>query len=79
MTLLNDLERLLPEMVVAAQEIIDEWTQDEEGIDEVLGTGGVCDEIASAILYVLDKNIDVKATFGAPEGEDHEWVYQNRQ
>lgn len=72
--LLNDLLRLRPQIAKAAQQVVDEWSPDEEGIDEVYGSGGVCDEVAQAIIGVIYDNLDVEATCGSQPGEDHEWV-----
>lgn len=69
------LNALRPQMAAAAQRVIDEWEQDEEGLDPELGAGGVCDRIAGALMDVIYERIDgVEADFGAPEGHDHEWV-----
>ncbi len=71
----EQLNRLRPEIANAAQRVIDEWDQNEEGFDEVFGSGGACDEISSEIINIIyDKIPEVEAVFGAPEGEDHEWV-----
>lgn len=36
-----------------AQAIYNDWQQDEEGFDDCYGSGGICDEIADAIVNVL--------------------------
>lgn len=70
-----ELERLRPELAVAAQRIVDEWEQDEEGMDPELGGGGICDRVAYAMLETLYERLDgIEADLGAPEGHDHEWV-----
>jgi hypothetical protein len=75
MSLKQKLESLRPELARAAQQVIDEWEQDEEGIDPELGAGGVCDRIADAMLGAMYDRIEgIEAAFGAPEGHDHEWV-----
>ncbi len=38
-----------------AQAIYDAWEQDEEGFDEVYGGGGICDDIAGALVDALQE------------------------
>ena len=47
------LRSQLPFIVAAAQVVYDEWSQDEEGYDEEVGSGGICDGIAEAMVDVL--------------------------
>jgi hypothetical protein len=58
----------------AAQKIYDSWTQDEEGLNEELGHGGICQDIADAISYVLTTNGYEAATVSAQIGEQHVWA-----
>lgn len=51
---LADVMLLRGAMAAAAQRVYDEWQQDEEGVDEDLGTGGICDGVAEAMQGVLD-------------------------
>lgn len=45
---------LAPAICAEAQRLYDEWEQDAEGIDEVYGNGGICEQIAQhAIAGVL--------------------------
>jgi hypothetical protein len=75
MSLQDDLERLKPALADAAQKVVDEWQQDEEGIDPELGHGGVCDRVAEAMLDTIYSYLqDVDGTFGSFGGEDHEWI-----
>jgi len=55
-SLKNSLERLVPQLIVAAQEVYDMWEQDENGYSEEYGSGGICDNIAIAICDVLSNN-----------------------
>lgn len=65
------LKSLFPLFVQAAQKVYDEWEQDEEGVDEVLGTGGICQDIAAAICDVMnDHGIDC-STVSQAVGEQH--------
>lgn len=44
---------MAPEIVAAAQTEVDAWEQDENGVDEILGTGGVCGFVADRMSEVL--------------------------
>jgi len=73
-SLRTKLEALRPQMAQAAQVIYDEWEQDEEGIDEVFGGGGPCDQISQALMNVIITNIpEVDITDGGQDGDDHAW------
>lgn len=70
--LLEKLERLRPKMAAAAQVVYDDWNQDEDGFDEDVGGGGICDQIAGAIgVVVLSKIRGVDITEGGQDGDDH--------
>lgn len=56
MKTLSQLKNLTPEFLQAAQVTYDEWDQNEEGFDEELGYGGICQDIASAIASVCNQN-----------------------
>lgn len=48
------------DLALAAQRVYDAWAQDEHGVDEDLGTGGICQDVAAAMAGVLDEaGIDV--------------------
>lgn len=49
------LEALRPQLAAKAQERYDNWNQDEEGHDEVMGVGGICHEIAELFGEVFSK------------------------
>lgn len=75
MGLKEELERLRPNLAAAAQRIVDEWEQDEEGLDPDLGSGGVCDRISDALGDVIFGEVDgVNVTEGGWEGDDHAWI-----
>lgn len=44
------------ELAAAAQEVYNAWEQDEEGNDEEYGGGGICHDIADAMVGVLDRH-----------------------
>lgn len=59
-------------MAKAAQKVYDQWVQNAEGIDEVYGAGGICDDISEAIGGVVAENISgVNFTDGGSDGDDH--------
>jgi hypothetical protein len=51
-----EIKALIPKFLEAAQEVYDEWEQDENGYDFMHGTGGICDSIADAILDVVTEH-----------------------
>lgn len=65
---------LLPALASAAQRAYDEWDQNDEGIDEVLGPGGVCQDVAENMADVLvSKGIEAQ-TVSAAVGDQHVYV-----
>lgn len=48
----RDAARLL---IGAAQAVLDDWVQDEDGLDPELGAGGACQDIASAMAGTLSE------------------------
>lgn len=70
----QSLVKLRPQMAIAAQNVYDNWVQDED--DEYNG-GGICQDIAEAISNVVNNNysgnFDV-GTVSAQCGEQHVWV-----
>lgn len=67
------IEQLKPAIARAAQDIYDAWDQDEEGVDEAYGTGGICDEIASQIGSLLIED-GWEIVDGGWDGDDHAFV-----
>jgi hypothetical protein len=62
-------------MAVAAQAVVDAWEQDEDGVDEELGTGGVCDRVTDAMRTVIASALpDVDIQDGGQEGDDHAFL-----
>lgn len=56
------LKSISPEIANVAQKVYDEWKQDEEGNDEEYGGGGICHDIADAIVEVLSNhNIEAQS------------------
>jgi hypothetical protein len=69
-----ELKALRPEIATAAQRVYDEWAQDEEGLDEELGAGGICHLIADDVVGLLSREGFDAATVSAQVGEQHVWV-----
>ena len=66
---------LRPEMARAVQRVYDDWEHDEEGCDDELGAGGICDRVAEALASVINMRIaDVETRDGGADGDDHAWV-----
>lgn len=40
-------------LVAAAQAVLDDWVQDADGYDEILGHGGACQDVAAAMAETL--------------------------
>lgn len=50
---IHTARRLAPALAAAAQKVYDAWAQDEDGFDEALGSGGICQDIAEGLARVL--------------------------
>jgi hypothetical protein len=75
LSLLQKLNKLRSKLASAAQEILNEWVQDEEGLDEVFGGGGPCDRISEMMANVIGHAIDdAEILDGGHEGDDHAWL-----
>lgn len=77
--LYTELLQLRPEMAAAAQKVYDEWKQDEEGVDEEVGCGGICDQVDRAIGDVIAASVGgVEFSEGGADGDDHAWTIAHR-
>lgn len=75
MRLKERLEAIRREISEAAQKVLDEWVQDEEGMDEDLGAGGACDRVSEAVTdAVYERLEDVSVTEGGHPGDDHAYI-----
>jgi len=56
------------QLAQAAQIVYDQWSQDTDGNDEELGAGGICDEIANMLIYVLNSHgiFDIQTQYNEP-------------
>lgn len=57
-----------------AQKVYDDWAQDDEGYDEELGSGGICQDIAGEISGKLNEMGYDATTVSAQVGEQHVWT-----
>jgi hypothetical protein len=75
MRTINDLISLSHRLAAAGQQEYDVWTQDEEGYDEELGSGGICHLIADRMVGILsDEGFEAVSTHSEGIGENHVWV-----
>jgi hypothetical protein len=75
MRTINDLISLSHRLAAAGQQEYDVWTQDEEGYDEELGSGGICHLIADRMVGTLsDEGFEAVSTHSEGIGENHVWV-----
>jgi hypothetical protein len=79
-----ELMRLRGAMAKAAQAVYDDWEQDDEGFDCELGSGGVCDQIASALWATIDnkvKGVPFQIRDGGQDGDNHAYllVYNDKE
>lgn len=69
------LEALRDEFARVAQEEYDAWQPDEEGIDEDVCAGGICDQVARRIAEtIVGSYEDAEVIDGGQEGDDHAWT-----
>ena len=62
------------ELAKVAQSVYDAWKQDADGMDEELGAGGICQDIADEMASHLN-SVGLEAVPVAAEiGEQHVWV-----
>jgi hypothetical protein len=59
------------ELAAAAQSVYDDWLQDEDGIDEVYGGGGICHDVADGFVSLLSDNGVDAISVQAAVGENH--------
>lgn len=76
--LFRRLDAVRSQFAVRAQEIYDQWEQDENGEDFTYGTGGICDAIVNNFTAVVVNapwaTDDVRCLDGGQDGDDHAWL-----
>jgi len=70
----DTLFSLKSKLAHSAQEVYDEWEQDENGYCDILGEGGICQDIADAMADVLINNGIECGTVSQESGEQHVYV-----
>lgn len=66
------IHALRPKLAAEAQKHYDDWAQDEDGVDEEYGEGGICDHISDGLSSVLHQHIgNINITDGGADGDDH--------
>jgi hypothetical protein len=74
--LYKKLQSIRLQIAQAAQKVYDGWYQDEAGFDEMYGGGGICHDIADAIVGVIYDHIPsvIAGTVNPSCGENHVWT-----
>ena len=70
----QSLSNIKTELASAAQKVYDEWNQDDNGEDDMLGGGGICQDIADAMANILSNHGIECATVSQTVGEQHVYV-----
>lgn len=73
-SLRDRLMALRPAIAAAAQRVYDAWDQNEEGIDDDLGGGGICDAISQEIAAIVSSVKGAEVRDGGWEGDDHAYL-----
>lgn len=73
----TELKSYAEDLSGLAQGEYEAWQQDEEGMCDELGQGGICDAISSKFgEYLSDKGFDIMD--GGHEGDDHAYIYATK-
>jgi len=73
--LIQSIKALRVQLAQAAQGVYNEWEQDEDGYDEIYGGGGICDDVAEAMVNVIHNNTEFGAFHLYNEYECHTSIY----
>jgi GNAT superfamily N-acetyltransferase len=68
---INILNSLTPSLAQVAQKVYDEWLPEEEGGDVEWGGGGICHDIADAMVSVLDQHGIEATSMQQQVGDNH--------
>jgi hypothetical protein len=52
--LLSFIDSIKPQLALAAEKVYNDWDQDEEGVSEEYGSGGICDKVADSLASTFD-------------------------
>ncbi len=73
----SQVERLVSLLAKEAQEVYDDWDQDEEGYSEEYGSGGICDDIAEAFCSImLSRGIDCASIYNEYDYHTSAYAYK---
>jgi hypothetical protein len=62
----------LPALAERAQAVYDLWEQDDDGMDDAYAAGGICHDIASALVEgLLENGVEEALAIHASVGENH--------
>ncbi len=73
-TLPEQIRQICQSTIPEIQAVYDAWEQDDEGLDEEFGAGGICDGIAN-ILAGEFSNHGFDTTDGGQDGDDHAFIF----
>lgn len=66
-------------IIEEVQKIYDDWQQDEDGIDDILGSGGICDEIANKMVDIFTNNgLNAFTLYDPHETHTSAYVYSTK-
>ncbi len=74
--------KLRSSIALEAQKVYNSWEQDDDGYDYDFGSGGICDQISSAIQFVIYNTLEnVECIDGGQDGDDHAYtiVHNNKE
>lgn len=74
----QSLMALRQQMASAVQVLYNQWEQ-VDGMDEELGGGGICDQVADSIAGIVHSIDGVETTEGGQDGDDHAYVVAYNQ
>ena len=70
----KEIRALLPELCSTAQKIYDDWDQDENGHDQEVGHGGICDLISQGFSEIFAEH-GWETNEGGQEGDNHSFLF----
>jgi len=71
MSLIRELSAIRDQIAAAAQQVYNEWSPNEAGLDDEFGGGGICDAVQLAMADVIATQIECELDDGGWEGDDH--------